>query len=75
MVYKKIAAKNHFPVWKVVLIYYAKYAIDSVRIKNNTERTTVARCRTRSRPRAFCFPKSVSAPPEIAPERPALLPD
>lgn len=35
----------------------------------------VTRWRTKSSPRAFCFPKSCSAPPEMAPERPALDPD
>ena len=44
-------------------------------MKNKTASTMVTRCRTKSSPRAFCFPKSCSAPPEMAPERPALVPD
>lgn len=44
-------------------------------MKNNTASTTVALCKIKSIPRAFCFPKSCSAPPEMAPESPALLPD
>lgn len=37
--------------------------------------TIVARCRNKSIPLAFCLPKSCSAPPEIAPDNPALFPD
>lgn len=35
----------------------------------------VPRCKTKSRPLAFCFPNNCSAPPEIAPDNPALFPD
>lgn len=35
----------------------------------------VIRCNSPSMPRAFAFPIKCSAPPAIAPERPALLPD
>ena len=44
-------------------------------MKNRTASTIVTLCKTKSIPRAFCFPKSCSAPPEMAPERPALFPD
>ncbi len=40
-----------------------------------TASTTVARLRKASTPRAFCFPINCSAPPEIAPDNPALRPD
>lgn len=43
--------------------------------KNMIDKTTVTLCSIKSMPRAFCFPKSCSAPPLIAPDKPALLPD
>lgn len=46
-----------------------------MRTKNNTPVITVPRCRIRSNPLAFCFPNNCSAPPEIAPDKPALFPD
>ncbi len=36
---------------------------------------TVPRCKNKSNPRAFCLPNNCSAPPEIAPDNPALFPD
>lgn len=42
--------------------------------KNKTASTIVILCKIRSIPRTFCFPKSCSAPPEIAPDNPVLFP-
>ena len=53
---------------------FTKYATTSDKIKNPVPNITVARCKNKSSPRAFCLPKRCSAPPEIAPDRPALLP-
>ena len=36
---------------------------------------TVTLCSIKSIPRAFCLPNNCSAPPLIAPDNPALLPD
>lgn len=44
-------------------------------MKNNTARTIVNLCKTKSIPLAFVLPNSCSAPPEMAPDKPALLPD
>lgn len=54
---------------------YIKNATKIVRIKNKAPNTTVALLRTASKPRAFCLPINCSAPPEIAPDKPALRPD
>lgn len=56
-------------------LHYRIYALTNAKTKNNVAVITVPRWRTKSSPRAFCFPKSCSAPPEIAPDSPALLPD
>ena len=44
-------------------------------IQRTANNTTVIRCKIKSSPRAFCLPNNVSAPPEMAPDNPALLPD
>lgn len=58
----------------MLIIYHTKYATANANKKNKIVRIIVKRCKTASRPRAFCFPKSCSAPPLIAPDKPALLP-
>lgn len=55
--------------------FYRKYANSNVSTKKITASTTVARVKKASTPRAFCFPISCSAPPDIAPDSPALRPD
>jgi hypothetical protein len=54
---------------------YAKYATANAKTKKSTASTVVTRAKTASIPRAFFCPKSCSAPPEIAPDKPALFPD
>lgn len=52
-----------------------KYANNIVSTKKSTASITVAFERKASIPRAFCLPINCSAPPEIAPDSPALRPD
>ena len=59
----------------LLALYTPKYANASVKMKKSTDKITVNRWRIKSRPLAFCLPKSCSAPPEIAPDSPALLLD
>ncbi len=59
----------------ITIYYYNKKATVTVSKKKSTPRTTVALLSTASNPRAFCFPTNCSAPPEIAPDKPALRPD
>lgn len=56
-------------------MYYITYALINANRKNSVPTTTVLRCKTKSKPRAFFLPNNCSAPPEIAPESPALDPD
>src|SRR5699024_10800947 len=49
-------------------------ALMKAKTKNKIPVTIVPRCKKRSIPRAFCFPNNCSAPPEIAPDKPSLLP-
>src|SRR5699024_568641 len=58
-----------------VTFHYITYALIKAKTKNSVPVITVPRCNTRSKPLAFCLPNNCSAPPEIAPERPSLLPD
>src|SRR5699024_1430681 len=51
------------------------YALAKANTKKITAVTTVPRCKNKSIPRAFLFPNNCSAPPEIAPDKPALVPD
>ncbi len=54
---------------------YMKNATSKVSKKNNVPSTTVALTRTASKPLAFCLPTICSAPPDMAPDKPALFPD
>lgn len=54
--------------------YYIKYAIAISNPKKIMDRTMVVRCKINSRPLTFCFPNNCSAPPDIAPDKPLLLP-
>lgn len=56
------------------MFYFKKYATINANTKKQVANTMVARCRTKSIPRAFCFPNKCSAPPEMAPDKPALFP-
>src|SRR5699024_791019 len=70
--------KNENPLSPKVIresVCYNIYPLINANTKNILAVITVPRCKTKSIPRAFCLPNNCSAPPEIAPESPALLPD
>ncbi|EFR99150.1 putative chromosome-associated kinesin, partial [Listeria seeligeri FSL N1-067] len=54
--------------------YCTKYASAISITKKTMDRTMVVRCKISSSPLAFCLPNNCSAPPEMAPDKPALLP-
>src|SRR5699024_4668849 len=72
-----IKMKNpyHSDVIRDTIHYYKINPLMNAKTKNKVAVMTVPLCNTRSIPRAFCLPNNCSAPPDIAPDKPALFPD
>lgn len=65
----------HSDVIRDTIHYYKINPLMNAKTKNKAAVMTVPLCNTRSIPRAFCLPNNCSAPPDIAPDKPALFPD